>query len=114
MFSSLCELTPDVVVNNSIDLAVNRVTDCIIAAADISIPKTLGKVPKLCKPWWNDQCKKCQKALDKTWNKFRRYATTQNLIKFKKAQAEFRRIRRVRIIPDTHVLIPLTVTFSPK
>ncbi|GBM63258.1 hypothetical protein AVEN_110943-1 [Araneus ventricosus] len=51
----------------SIDIAVNTITDCIITSADISIPKTSGNIPKLCKPWWNAECETCQKALEKAW-----------------------------------------------
>ncbi|GBM48868.1 hypothetical protein AVEN_36925-1 [Araneus ventricosus] len=94
LFESLCQLTPDMVDKNSIDIAVNTITDCIITSADISIPKTSGNIPKLSKPWWNTECDTCQKTLEKAWYNFRRYPTTHNLIKFKKARAKFRQIRR--------------------
>ncbi|GBL88620.1 putative RNA-directed DNA polymerase from transposon X-element [Araneus ventricosus] len=94
LFESLCQLTPDMVDKNSIDMAVNTITDCIITSADISIPKTSGNIPKPSKPWWNTECDTCQKALEKAWYNFRRYPTTHNLIKFKKARAKFRQIRR--------------------
>ncbi|GBL72875.1 hypothetical protein AVEN_128070-1 [Araneus ventricosus] len=61
LFESLCQLTPDMVDKNSIDIAVNTITDCIITSADFSIPKTSGNIPKLCKPWWNTECDTCQK-----------------------------------------------------
>ncbi|GBM41533.1 hypothetical protein AVEN_32335-1 [Araneus ventricosus] len=79
---------------DSIDVAVNTITDCIISSADNSIPKTSGNIPKLCKSWWNTECDTCQKTLEKAWYNFRRYPTTHNLIKFKKAGAKFRQIRR--------------------
>ncbi|GBN38317.1 putative RNA-directed DNA polymerase from transposon X-element [Araneus ventricosus] len=79
---------------NSIDIAVNTITDYIITSADISIPKTSGNIPKLSKPGWNTECDTCQKTLEKAWYNFRRYPTTHNLIKFKKARAKFRQIRR--------------------
>ncbi|GBN24737.1 putative RNA-directed DNA polymerase from transposon X-element, partial [Araneus ventricosus] len=94
LFESLCQLTPNMVDKDSIDVAVNTITDCIISSADNSIPKTSGNIPKLCKPWWNTECDTCQKTLEKAWYNFRRYPTTHNLIKFKKARAKFRQIRR--------------------
>ncbi|GBM36913.1 hypothetical protein AVEN_14896-1 [Araneus ventricosus] len=94
LFESLCQLTPSMVDKDSIDVAVNTITDCIISSADNSIPKTSGNIPKLCKPWWNTECDTCQKTLEKAWYNFRRYPTTHNLIKFKKARAKFRQIRR--------------------
>ncbi|GBL92585.1 hypothetical protein AVEN_123766-1 [Araneus ventricosus] len=94
LFEFLCQLTPDMVDKNSIDIAVNTITDCIITSTDISIPKTSGNIPKLCKPWWNAECETCQKALEKAWYNFRRYPTTPNLLNFKKSRAKFRQIRR--------------------
>ncbi|GBN23768.1 hypothetical protein AVEN_104381-1 [Araneus ventricosus] len=90
-----CQLTPNMIDKNSIDVAVNTITDCIISSDDISIPKISGNIPKLCKPWWNTECDTCQKTLEKAWYNFRRYPTTHNLIKFKNARAKFRQNRRL-------------------
>ncbi|GBO37185.1 hypothetical protein AVEN_158775-1 [Araneus ventricosus] len=65
LFESLCQLTPKMVDKDSIDVAVNTITDCIISSADNSIPKISGNIPKLCKPWWNTECDTCQKTLEK-------------------------------------------------
>ncbi|GBM82811.1 hypothetical protein AVEN_139455-1 [Araneus ventricosus] len=54
---------------NSIDIAVNSITGCIITLTDNSISKTSENIPKLCKPWWNAECETCQKALEKAWHK---------------------------------------------
>ncbi|GBO40628.1 hypothetical protein AVEN_152033-1 [Araneus ventricosus] len=57
LFKSLCQLTPNMVDKNSVDAAVNTITDCIISSADIAIPKTSGNIPKL----WNTECDAFQK-----------------------------------------------------
>ncbi|GBM11505.1 putative RNA-directed DNA polymerase from transposon X-element [Araneus ventricosus] len=68
LFESLSQLTPNMVDKDSIDIAVNTITDCITSSADNSIPKTSGNIPKLCKPWWNTECDTCQKTLEKAWS----------------------------------------------
>ncbi|XP_055928549.1 uncharacterized protein LOC129959686 [Argiope bruennichi] len=74
--------------------AVQNVTDCIIKAADASIPKRTPLPRKFRKPWWNDECRNAYKEQRKCWGIFRRYPTTENLVAFKRARANARRIRR--------------------
>ncbi|GBM80552.1 hypothetical protein AVEN_91661-1 [Araneus ventricosus] len=66
----------------SIDDAVDKVTYSIIQAADMAIPKTSGKIPKIWKPWWNEECRIFNKQQKKARDKFRRYPSTSNLIDF--------------------------------
>ncbi|XP_055924649.1 uncharacterized protein LOC129956736 [Argiope bruennichi] len=73
---------------------VQNVTDCIIKAADASIPKRTPLPRKFRKPWWNDECRNAYKEQRKCWGIFRRYPTTENLVAFKRARANARRIRR--------------------
>ncbi|GBM64416.1 hypothetical protein AVEN_177155-1 [Araneus ventricosus] len=79
---------------NSIDEAVEKVTRVILHAANVAIPRTKSKLKKQKKLWWNNECQLANKKQKKAWNIFRRYPVTQNLICFKKARAEFRRIKR--------------------
>ncbi|GBM53598.1 putative RNA-directed DNA polymerase from transposon BS [Araneus ventricosus] len=65
----------------------------------MAIPKTPGNPPpkkkkKIWKPWWKEECKIFNKQQKKSWDKFRRYPTTSNLINFKLAKANFRRVKR--------------------
>ncbi|GFX38431.1 uncharacterized protein TNCV_2344051 [Trichonephila clavipes] len=46
------------------------------------------------KPWWNADCQTAYKNQRKLWGIFRRYPTTENLLAFKKAKANARRVRR--------------------
>ncbi|GBO37413.1 putative RNA-directed DNA polymerase from transposon X-element, partial [Araneus ventricosus] len=94
VFKDLSELAPDIVHLGDIDAAVDAVSNCIIKAAEASIPKTSGKIKKLSKPWWNERCSEANKAQKKAWNRFRRYPTTINFIAFKHAKAVARRVRR--------------------
>ncbi|GBM46456.1 hypothetical protein AVEN_78598-1 [Araneus ventricosus] len=80
--------------NNSIDEAVEEVKRVILHAANVTIPRTKSKFKKQMKPWWNNECQLANKKQKKAWNIFRRHPSTQNLICFKKARAEFRRIKR--------------------
>ena len=77
-----------------IDRAVSLVTQNIIRAADIAIPKSSGHPRKHCRPWWNENCQIAKKRQQKAWGIFRRYPTTTNYINFKEARANARKIRR--------------------
>ena len=81
-------------IQGDIDTAVSLVTDNIIRAADIAIPKSTGSLKKHCRPWWNEKCKLAKKRQQKAWGIFRRYPTTSNYITYKQARANARKIRR--------------------
>ncbi|XP_055924756.1 uncharacterized protein LOC129956828 [Argiope bruennichi] len=87
-------ITQNMVDMENIDDAIQIITQKILTAADTAIPKSSGKIPKLWKPWWNDDCKIAEKKQAKAWNRFRRYPTTDNFIVFKQAKAYARLIRR--------------------
>ncbi|GIY98947.1 nucleic-acid-binding protein from transposon X-element [Caerostris extrusa] len=55
-----------------IDEVVAGITRCISVAAEKSIPKSVGKLPKFIKPWWNDECAKAYKDQKRAWDRFRR------------------------------------------
>ncbi|GFU68802.1 putative RNA-directed DNA polymerase from transposon X-element [Trichonephila clavipes] len=78
----------------SVDTAVQDVTNVLIDAADLSIPKSSSHSFQRYKPWWNADCQTAYKNQRKLWGTFRRYPTTENLIAFKRAKALARRIRR--------------------
>ncbi|GFT11383.1 putative RNA-directed DNA polymerase from transposon X-element [Trichonephila clavipes] len=80
----------------SVDTAVQEVTNVLIAAADLSIPKVSSHSFQRYKPWWNTDCQTAYKNQRKLWGIFRRYPTTENLLAFKKAKANARRVRRQR------------------
>ncbi|GBM39890.1 hypothetical protein AVEN_14871-1, partial [Araneus ventricosus] len=93
-FALLATITSDMVQNIPIDEAIQNVTKIINDAADTSIPRKNTSRKKQSKPWWNQDCQEASKRQKKAWNIFRRYPTTTNLIAFKKARAESRRIQR--------------------
>ncbi|GFW50022.1 probable RNA-directed DNA polymerase from transposon X-element [Trichonephila clavipes] len=77
-----------------VDTAVQEVTNVLIAATDLSIPKVSSHSSQHYKPWRNTDCQTAYKNQRKLWGIFRRYPTTENLLEFKKAKANARRVRR--------------------
>ncbi|GBN77315.1 hypothetical protein AVEN_86252-1 [Araneus ventricosus] len=67
--------------------AVQNVVDCIINAANNSIPKSFPRLKKFRRPWWNEACRDSRREKKKQWNIFRRYPTTENHVAFKRAKA---------------------------
>ncbi|GBN09340.1 hypothetical protein AVEN_156302-1 [Araneus ventricosus] len=94
LFTLYSELNPDMVQIDDIDSATEAVTKHILEAAERSIPKTSGKFPKQWRPWWDEKYAEACKKLNKAWNYFRRYPTTNYYVAFKEAKAVARRIKR--------------------
>ncbi|GFU70745.1 putative RNA-directed DNA polymerase from transposon X-element [Trichonephila clavipes] len=94
LFTQLAVITDAMVKAESIDTTVQEVTNVLIAAADLSIPMSSSHSFKHYKPWWNADCQTAYKNQRKLWGIFRRYPTTENLLAFKKAKANARRVRR--------------------
>ncbi|GFX14448.1 probable RNA-directed DNA polymerase from transposon X-element [Trichonephila clavipes] len=78
----------------SFDTAVKEVTNVLIAAADLSIPKRSRHLFQHYKPWWNTDCQTAYKNQWKLWEIFRRYLTTKNLLAFKKEKSNAPKVRR--------------------
>lgn len=49
-------LDPSLLYSTSPEDATLYVAEQILNAAEVSIPRTSGNVPKKCKPWWNKKC----------------------------------------------------------
>ncbi|GFW07738.1 putative RNA-directed DNA polymerase from transposon X-element [Trichonephila clavipes] len=94
LFTQLAVIPDAMVKTESVDTAVQEVTNVLIAAADLSIPKSSSHSFQHYKPWWNADCQTAFKNQRKLWGIFRRYPTTKNLLAFKKAKANARRVRR--------------------
>ncbi|GBM78940.1 hypothetical protein AVEN_123664-1, partial [Araneus ventricosus] len=94
LFTLYSELNPVMVQMDDIDSATETVTKHILEAAERSIPKTSGKFPKQWRPWWDEKYAEACKKLNKAWNYFRRYPTTDYYVAFKEAKAVARRIKR--------------------
>ncbi|GBO04247.1 putative RNA-directed DNA polymerase from transposon BS [Araneus ventricosus] len=93
-FSQLAEITETMVSAADITDAVQHVIDCILYAANNTIPKSSPLLRKFRRPWWNEACRDSHREQKRRWNIFRRYPTTENLVAFKRARANARRIRR--------------------
>ncbi|GFW32815.1 probable RNA-directed DNA polymerase from transposon BS [Trichonephila clavipes] len=94
LFTQLAVITDAMVKTESVNTAVQEVTNVLIAAADLSIPKVSSHSFQRYKPWWNADCQTAYKNQRRLWGYFRRYPTTENLLAFKKAKANARRVRR--------------------
>ncbi|GFX39904.1 putative RNA-directed DNA polymerase from transposon X-element [Trichonephila clavipes] len=94
LFTQLAEIPDAMFKIESVDTAVQEVTNVLIAAADLSIPKVSSHSFQRYKPWWNTDCQTAHKNQRKLWGIFRSYPTTENLLAFKKAKANARRVRR--------------------
>ncbi|GFS91163.1 putative RNA-directed DNA polymerase from transposon X-element [Trichonephila clavipes] len=94
LFTQLAVIPDAMVKTESVDTAVQEVTNVLIPAADLSIPKNLSHLFQRYKPWWNADCPTAYKNQRKLWGIFRSYPTTENLLAFKKAKANARRVRR--------------------
>ncbi|GIY86509.1 putative RNA-directed DNA polymerase from transposon X-element [Caerostris extrusa] len=94
LYAQLAEFSEHMVQTAGIDEVVDHITHCILEAAAKSIPMTVGKLPKQNKPWWNQECSTAHKDQKRAWDRFRRYPTSENLLRFKHLKAVARRIRR--------------------
>ncbi|GFY02460.1 putative RNA-directed DNA polymerase from transposon X-element [Trichonephila clavipes] len=104
LFTQLAVITDAMVKTDSVDTAVQEVTNVLIAAADFSIPKSSSHSFQHYKSWWNADCQTAYKNQRKLWGIFRRYPTTENLLAFKKAKANARRVKSEAILDPICVL----------
>ncbi|GFU06796.1 uncharacterized protein TNCV_4353541 [Trichonephila clavipes] len=56
LFTRLAVISDAMVKTESVDTAVQEVTNVLIAAADLSIPKNSSRPFQCYKPWWNTDC----------------------------------------------------------
>ncbi|KAG5870470.1 hypothetical protein JTB14_004553 [Gonioctena quinquepunctata] len=70
-------------IENSVDILTNAVID----AAKASIPITKPTKSHRPVPWWNDDIRDTISGRKKTFNKFNKQPTLDNLINLKKARA---------------------------
>ncbi|GFY29833.1 putative RNA-directed DNA polymerase from transposon X-element [Trichonephila clavipes] len=110
LFTQLAVIPDAMVKTESVNTAVQEVTNVLIAAADLSIPKNSSHSFQCYKPWWNVDCQTAYKNQRKLWAIFHRYPTTENFLAFKKAKNNARRVRRhsqrkswIRYVSSTHL-----------
>ncbi|GFV51411.1 putative RNA-directed DNA polymerase from transposon X-element [Trichonephila clavipes] len=83
LFTQLAVITDAMIKTESVDTAVQEVTNVLITAAELSIPKSSSHSFQHYKPWWNTDCQTAYENQRKFWGIFRRYPTTENLLAFK-------------------------------
>ncbi|GFV29837.1 putative RNA-directed DNA polymerase from transposon X-element [Trichonephila clavipes] len=84
LFTQLAVIPDAIVKTESVDTAVQEVTNVLIAAADLSIQMISSHSFQRYKPWWNADSQTAYKNQRKLWGIFRRYPTTENILAFKK------------------------------
>ncbi|GFW57260.1 putative RNA-directed DNA polymerase from transposon X-element [Trichonephila clavipes] len=94
LFTQLAVIIDEMIKTESVDTAVQEVTNVLITAAELSIPKSSSHFFQHYKPWWNTVCQTAYKNQRKLWGIFCTYPTTETLLAFKKAKANARRVRR--------------------
>ncbi|GFU46754.1 putative RNA-directed DNA polymerase from transposon X-element [Trichonephila clavipes] len=70
LFTQLAVIPVATVKTESVDTAVQEVTNVLIAAADLSIPKVSSHSFQRYKPWWNTDCYTAYKNQRKLWGTF--------------------------------------------
>ncbi|XP_023231129.1 uncharacterized protein LOC111631161 [Centruroides sculpturatus] len=71
-FSSMADISEEMVNAADINDAVEVVTSSIIQAADKTMGKTSTRYPKHPKPWWDQNCEAVFEAQKKAWGILRR------------------------------------------
>ncbi|GFW75924.1 probable RNA-directed DNA polymerase from transposon X-element [Trichonephila clavipes] len=110
LFTQLAVITDAMVKAESIDTTVQEVTNVLIAAADLSIPKSSSHSFKHYKPWWNADCQTAYKNQRKLWGIFRRYPTTENLLAFKRQKQMLAEVWKEHCFPSSWreaIVIPI-------
>ena len=68
-----------------------QIQKALVSAAHHSIPQTKCKILKHLVPWWNPELSVLRKIKQDCWYDFKKHNTTEFLIKYKKANALFRK-----------------------
>ncbi|GFW40287.1 putative RNA-directed DNA polymerase from transposon X-element [Trichonephila clavipes] len=70
LFTQLAVITDTMVKTESVDTSVQEVTNVLITAAELSIPKISSHSFQHYKPWWNTDCQTAYKNQRKLWGIF--------------------------------------------
>ena len=73
----------------TVDDALDFLSEIIINAATQFIPRSSGKFKRRPVPWWNAQCRVARKAMRATFTRYRRNPCDSYLISYKKLRARF-------------------------
>ena len=94
IFDNLCngKLTLDTI--ELYDEPIVLFTDILCIISKSSMPRTTAKQNKLCKPWFNTECKDAMKARKAALTNFKTNITSENLSNFRVARAKTRRACR--------------------
>jgi ribonuclease HI len=78
-----------------VDTFANDLSKSVIEAADASIPKQkTGVRKKSSPPWWDEECTNMVKLRSDSIKKYKRYASQENFLSFRKIQAQTKKLLR--------------------
>lgn len=80
--------------DRSVEMISDDIVDAIQAAANKCIPKRKGGRKNKIVPWWNEECASAIRRKRKAFSIVKKTHNFQDLIEYKKAQAEVRKIVR--------------------
>ncbi len=80
--------------SGNIEEVNNQVTSAIIMAVEEAIPKGKNRGNRKLVLWWNEECHKAVRKINKAFKLVKRCHNMLSLIQYKKAQAEVRRTIR--------------------
>ena len=90
LFSTLAFLEIKAEDFETVDDALDFLSEVIINAATESIPRSSGKFKRRPVPWWNTRCRVARKAMRAAFTRYRRNPCDSYLISYKKLRARFR------------------------
>ena len=86
-FKSMCREINDDVLNPSVDITTENITEAIITIAESCIPKLKTRTKKMV-PFWNENCKRAVQNKRRTKQKMDNTKEINDCIKYRKAKAE--------------------------
>ncbi|XP_013856479.1 uncharacterized protein LOC106512397 [Austrofundulus limnaeus] len=93
VFKYMCEKdSEEVDLKLDIEDIEEKIREVIMKAAKLAIPISKGKRTKKEVPWWTQKCSEAIRKRNQTFRILRRTHNYQNLIEYKKAQAEVRKV----------------------
>ena len=91
-FKNLCLTELDIINYQTIEDPVNVFTHVLHSIADRTIPKSSPIYSSRCKPWFDEECKQAINNRNRAYRLLCHYPTPENLIDFRKYQAQTRRL----------------------
>ncbi len=96
----LCEVeSSEIDLNQDIDKIDDKFREVVVRAANLSIPRSKGKMNRKPIPWWTEECSKIIKERNRAFKRLKRTHNFQRLMEYKKVQAQVKKVvKKAKII----------------